>query len=137
MNQSTNEEAVFGSLRVFDKRIFIFSKWCRCIFWWRRPISRSLKKTFKPSQTANHHRVYFIHLIEKYSKQKYSTKINKLFSISRIESFRTWEHLLNMELHKWWFENMRIWLLPKIRKFRNPTKIFWFWTETFQLFRTI
>ena len=29
-----------------------------------------IEKTFKPSQTANHHRVYFINLIGKYSKQK-------------------------------------------------------------------
>ena len=27
-----------------------------------------------------------------------------------------------MELHKWWFGNMRIWLLPKIWKFRNPLR---------------
>ena len=78
---STNEEAVFGRLRVFDKRIFIFffqngvaaghPSFASSSFQHEEDSfqGHSPKKTFKPSQTANHNRVYFINFIGKYNKQ--------------------------------------------------------------------
>ena len=75
MIQSANEKGVFGSLRVFDKRIFIFQNGVAAVlhllhFEMKETHFKVIEKTFKPIQTANHHRVYFIHLIGKYSKQK-------------------------------------------------------------------